>query len=132
MALTIAMVHHGYGKSIKLLKPAQAAEALKFSNFAVLVNGFAMAFLKLSIGASLLRLQLGKGMVWIVWASIVISVAANGLVVVGTLFGCSPLAAVWDRSLMPVAKCLPPMATMVNSYIQTGEFMGALVRQCRD
>lgn len=126
------MVHHGYGKSIKMLKPAQTAQALKFSNFAVLINGFAMAFLKLSIGASLLRLQLGKGMVWIVWASIVISVAANGLVIVGTLFGCTPLAAVWDRRLMSVAKCLPPTATMVNSYIQTGQFAPVLVCHCHD
>lgn len=125
MALTIVMVHYGYGKTIGLLKPSQIANAMKFSNFAILVNGFAMAFLKISIGASLLRLQLGKGMVWIVWCSIFVSVAANGLVIVGTLFGCRPLAAVWDRRLMPVAQCLPPTISVIHSYIQTSELAAA-------
>jgi hypothetical protein len=120
MALTTVMVHYGYGKTRLLLDPLQMTGALKFSNFAVLVNGFAMAFLKISIGLSLLRLQLGKGMVWIVWGSIVLSVIVNGLVVVTTLFGCRPLAAVWDRSLMPVATCLPRSVSLWHSYIQTG------------
>ena len=121
MSLTIAMVHYGYGKTRDLLEPGRMTTALKFSNFAVLVNGFAMAFLKISIGVSLLRLQLGRGMAWIVWGSIVLSVACNALVVVITLFGCRPLAAVWDRSLMPVASCLPKGVNAWNSYIQTGK-----------
>ena len=121
MSLTIVMVHYGYGKTRYLLEPSQMTNALKFSNFAVLVNGFAMAFLKISIGLSLLRLQLGKGMVWIVWGSIFLSVFVNALVVVMTLFGCRPLAAVWDRSLMPVATCLPRTVNVANSYVQTGK-----------
>lgn len=120
MALTIVMVDYGYGKTKALLQPSQMTQALKYSNFAVLVNGFAMAFLKISIGLSLLRLQLGKGMVWIVWGSIFLSVVVNGLVVVTTLFGCRPLAAAWDRSLMPVATCLPRTVTVAHSYTQTG------------
>lgn len=120
MALTIVMVDYGYGKTKALLQPPQMTEALKYSNFAVLVNGFAMAFLKISIGLSLLRLQLGKGMVWIVWGSIFLSVVVNGLVVVTTLFGCRPLAAAWDRSLMSVATCLPRTVTVAHSYTQTG------------
>jgi len=120
MALTIVMVDYGYGKTKALLKPSDMTQALKHSNFAVLVNGFAMAFLKISIGQSLLRLQLGKGMVWIVWGSIFLSVVVNGLVVVTTLFGCRPLAAAWDRSLMPVATCLPRTVTVAHSYTQTG------------
>jgi hypothetical protein len=120
MALTIVMVDYGYGKTKALLKPSDMTQALKYSNFAVLVNGFAMAFLKISIGQSLLRLQLGKGMVWIVWGSIFLSVVVNGLVVVTTLFGCRPLAAAWDRSLMPVATCLPRTVTVAHSYTQTG------------
>lgn len=120
MALTIVMVDYGYGKTKALLEPSQMTQALKYSNFAVLVNGFAMAFLKISIGLSLLRLQLGKGMVWIVWGSIFLSVVVNGLVVVTTLFGCRPLAAAWDRSLMPAATCLPRTVTVAHSYTQTG------------
>lgn len=121
LALTIAMVHYGYGKSRYLLEPTQMTSALKFSNFAVLVNGFAMAFLKISIGLSLLRLQLGKGMNWIVWGSIFLSVVVNLLVVVTTLFGCRPLAATWDRSLMPIATCLPRTVNVAHSYVQTGK-----------
>jgi hypothetical protein len=121
MCLTIAMVHYGYGKSRYLLQPSQMANAMKFSNFAVLVNGFAMAFLKISIGLSLLRLQLGKGMVWIVWGAMILSVCVNLLVVVTTLFGCRPLAATWDRSLMPIASCLPRTVNVSHSYIQTSK-----------
>jgi hypothetical protein len=120
MALTIVMVDYGYGKTKALLEPSRMTQALKYSNFAVLVNGFAMAFLKISIGMSLLRLQLGKGMVWIVWGSVFLSVVVNGLVVVTTLFGCRPLAAAWDRSLAPVATCLPRTVTVAHSYTQTG------------
>lgn len=119
MALTIVMVHHGYGKTRYLLEPTQMAAAMKYSNFAILVNGFAMAFLKISIGLSLLRLQLGKGMVWIVRGSIFLSVVVNMLVIVTSLFGCRPLAAVWDRSLMPIATCLPRTVNVANSYVQT-------------
>jgi hypothetical protein len=120
MAVTIVMVDYGYGKTKALLEPSRMTQALKYSNFAVLVNGFAMAFLKISIGMSLLRLQLGKGMVWIVWGSVFLSVVVNGLVVVTTLFGCRPLAAAWDRSLAPVATCLPRTVTVAHSYTQTG------------
>jgi hypothetical protein len=121
MALTIAMVHYGYGKTRYLLQPAQMTSAMKFSNFAILVNGFAMAFLKISIGLSLLRLQLGNGMKWIVWGSMFLSIVVNMLVIVTSLFGCRPLAAVWDRSLMPVATCLPRSVSVANSYTQTSK-----------
>ena len=114
MALTIVMVDYGYAKTKALLQSPEMTEALKYPNFALLNNGFAMALLKISIGLSLLRLQLGKGMVWIVWSSIFLSVMVNGLVVVTTLFGCRLLAAVWDRSLMPVATCLPRTATVAH------------------
>lgn len=121
MALTIAMVDHGYGRRMDTLDHDRATTALKFSNFAVLINGFAMAFLKVSIGLSILRLQLDRTMTWVVWSSVVFAVIVNGLVVVTTLFGCRPLAATWDKSLMPVATCLPLTVNVVNSYIQTGK-----------
>jgi hypothetical protein len=121
LSLTIAMVHHGYGKTKYLLDHAQMTTALKYSNFAVLVNGFAMAFLKISVGMSLLRLQLGKGIIWIVWGSIILSVFVNALTLVTSLFGCTPLAAVWDKSLMPTSTCLPRTVYVANSYIQASE-----------
>lgn len=120
MSLTIAMVHNGYGKTWTLLEPAHMVQALKYSNFAVLVNGFAMAFLKISIGLTLLRLNLDKRMNRIVWASILLSVAVNMLVVPTTLFGCRPLAAVWDRSLWATADCFPRTVNVAFSYTQTG------------
>ena len=121
MGLTIAMVRDGYGKTRYLLEPAQMTSAMKFSNFAILVNGFAMAFLKISIGLSLLRLQFGNGMKWIVWGSMFLSIVVNMLVIVTSLFGCRPLAAVWDRSLMPIATCLPRSVSVANSYTQTSK-----------
>jgi hypothetical protein len=126
MGLTIAMVRDGYGKTRYLLQPAQMTSAMKFSNFAILVNGFAMAFLKISIGLSLLRLQLGKGMARIIWCSMFLSIVVNMLVIVTSLFGCRPLAAVWDRSLMPIATCLPRSVSVANSYTQTGKLIDSL------
>jgi hypothetical protein len=123
LSLTVAMVHYGYGKTKALLDHAQMTTALKYSNFAVLVNGFAMAFLKISVGMSLLRLQLGKGMIWIVWISIFLSVAVNALVLVTSLFGCRPIAAIWDKSLMPTSTCLPRTVYVANGYVQASKSM---------
>lgn len=114
--LTITIVHYGYGKTYMLLEPADMVQALKYSNFAVLVNGFAMAYLKISIGLTLLRLNLNKGMNRMVWASIFLSVAVNMLVLVGSLFACRPIAAVWNRSLWPIADCLPRTVNVARSY----------------
>jgi hypothetical protein len=99
------------------LNPQQKIDANKFSNFAVLDNGFAMAFVKLSIGFSLLRLQLGKGMTAIVWVSIAISVVCNMMVLVGSLFGCRPIQGIWNKAIE--ADCNPPIVNVVASYIQT-------------
>ena len=121
LSLTVAMVHYGYGKTKFLLDHAQMTTALKYSNFAVLVNGFAMAFLKISVGMSLLRLQLGRGMIWIVWFSIFLSVAVNALTLVTSLFGCRPIAAIWDKSLMPTSTCLPRTVYVANGYIQASK-----------
>ena len=123
MSLTVAMVANGYGKTVEVIEPSHMTRSLKYSNFAVLINGFSMAFLKVSIGLSILRLQLGKSMYWIVVGSIVLSVVCNALVVVSTLFGCRPLEAVWNRQLLLAgeASCLPRIVNMSNSYVQTGK-----------
>lgn len=80
-----------------------------------------MVFLKLSIGASLLRLKLGRGMGWIVWGLVIISVLCNALVVIGSLFSCTPIDAIWDRSLDNFT-CIPGKYVVGSSYGQTGTY----------
>lgn len=120
MALTIAMCENGYGKSVAKLDPSDRIQASKFSNFALLINGFSMAFLKISIGLSLLRLQLGRNMSWFIWAAIVLSVLCNAIVVVGSLFACRPIEAIWNKTLENFS-CIDRRVNVANSYVQTGE-----------
>lgn len=80
-----------------------------------------MLFLKLSIGASLLRLQLGRGMNWIVWFSILLSVCANAMTLIGSLFQCVPMEAIWNISL-PNYTCIPKKYVVGSAYAQAGQF----------
>lgn len=119
LSLTIVKCTYGYGTPISQLSASDAVQALKFNNFGVLLNGFSMVFLKVSIGATLLRLQFGRGMAWIVWGFVIISVLCNALVVVGSLFSCTPIEAIWDRSIDSFT-CIPGKYVVGSSYCQTG------------
>ncbi|QDS77605.1 hypothetical protein FKW77_002002 [Venturia effusa] len=119
LVLVIIGASHGYGKHISQIAPSETVKALKAINFTVLTNGICMIFLKLSIGASLLRLQLGRGMTWIVWISIFISVCCNSMVLVGSIFACVPMAAIWDISL-PHYTCIPKRYVVGSGYAQAG------------
>ncbi|KAE9976078.1 hypothetical protein EG328_002849 [Venturia inaequalis] len=116
-ALVVVGCSHGYGTSIYQLDPAEAAHALKAFNFTILTNGICMILLKLSIGASLLRLQLGRGMNWIVWLSIFISVCANAMTLIGSCFQCVPMEAIWNIRL-PNYTCIPKKYVVGSSYAQ--------------
>lgn len=94
---------------------------MKAFNFTILTNGICMLFLKLSIGASLLRLQLGIGMNWIVWVFILISVCCNAMVTIGSLFACRPMEAIWNLGLENYT-CIPRKYVVGSSYAQAGEF----------
>lgn len=111
---------HGYGTSIFQLDPADAVLALKAVNFTVLTNAICMVFLKLSIGASLLRLQIGRGMSWIVWLSILISVCSNAMVLVGSVFQCVPMEAIWNIGIENHT-CIPRKYVVGSSYAQAGQ-----------
>ncbi|KAK6072558.1 hypothetical protein SCUP234_09108 [Seiridium cupressi] len=99
LSLSMAMTSHGYGNSLYKLSSYDRIEALKFSNFSIFVNGFNMAFLKISIGAALLRIGLGRTMTVMIWASITISVICNAMVIPGSLFFCRPMDAIWNKGL---------------------------------
>ncbi|TID17929.1 hypothetical protein E2P81_ATG10900 [Venturia nashicola] len=108
---------HGYGTSIHQLAPADAVLALKATNFSVITNMICMIFLKLSIAASLLRLQLGRGMNWIVWLSVFISICSNAMALLGSVFQCVPMEAIWNINL-PNYTCLPKKYVVGASYAQ--------------
>lgn len=116
------MVIHGYGKSIYTLSADDRIEALKYSNFSVLVNGFNMAALKISIGMALLRIEFGRSMNITIWTFIFISVVCNAMVLPGTLFLCKPMEAIWNKALPAgTYTCLPSSVNVAASYTQTGE-----------
>ncbi|KAK9770491.1 putative Integral membrane protein [Seiridium cardinale] len=91
IALTIVMYSYGYGTTIYALDTWQKVGCTKYSGFSAMMNGFSMAFLKCSIGASLLRLQFGRGMTIVVWVCITISILCNSVTLIGSLFKCRPI-----------------------------------------
>lgn len=115
------MTSHGYGNSMYKLSSDDRIEALKFSNFSVFVNGFNMAFLKISIGMALLRIGLGKTMNTMIWISIFISVCCNAMVIFGSLLFCRPMEAIWNKGLPTgTYECWPKTYNIGFSYTQTG------------
>ncbi|KAH8195335.1 hypothetical protein TruAng_010503 [Truncatella angustata] len=123
LSLSMAMTSHGYGNSMYTLSASDRINALKFSNFSIFVNGFNMAFLKISIGAALLRIGLGKTMYVMIWVAIVLSILCNAMVIPGTFFQCRPMEAIWNKGL-PVGSytCWSKSFSVVASYIQTDLF----------
>ncbi|KAK6063635.1 hypothetical protein SCUP515_12269 [Seiridium cupressi] len=120
LSLSMAMTSHGYGNSLYKLSSYDRIEALKFSNFSIFVNGFNMAFLKISIGAALLRIGLGRTMTVMIWASITISVICNAMVIPGSLFFCRPMDAIWNKGLPKgTYECWPKTYNVAFSYTQT-------------
>ncbi|KAK9418840.1 putative Integral membrane protein [Seiridium unicorne] len=117
IALTIVMYSYGYGTTIYALDTWQKVGCTKFSGFSAMMNGFSMAFLKCSIGASLLRLQFGRGMTIVVWICITISILCNSVTLIGSLFKCRPIQGIWDKTIE--ADCLPQIVSMIDAYIQT-------------
>lgn len=76
-----------------------------------------MCTLKVSIGVSLLRLQLSKRFNIVIWISIVISLLVNLTVFPGTFAACRPIARVWDRNIP--GHCWPSITNTAFSYTQT-------------
>ena len=95
-ALGIASAANGYGKPILTIPPAHIPEAMKFSNFGILTNGVAMGTMKLSIGFSMLRIQLARTFTVIVWFTMVLSVLVNMNVLIGCFKSCTPMEKIWN------------------------------------
>lgn len=114
---TFACIAHGLGISRFEDDTINISAALKFSQFAIFCNGIAMCALKVSIGVSLLRLQLSKVFNAIVWTSIVVSVLVNLTVFLGTFATCRPMARIWNRTIP--GECWSPVVTTAFSYSQT-------------
>ncbi|PGH33029.1 hypothetical protein GX50_04175 [[Emmonsia] crescens] len=117
--LTIAGIAHGSGKPFLTLDIADVVQAMKFSTFAILCNGLAMAFLKVGIGFSLLRLNLSKIFNLAVIACIVISLIVNLTVIPTTFAGCTPINKTWNKDPRIPGSCWPRKVSLAMSYLQT-------------
>lgn len=96
--------------------------AMKFSNFAVFCNGFAMALLKVGIGMSLLRIQLNRAFSVIVILAIIASLLVNLTVLGGSFAACKPMEKIWNKDPSIEGTCWPSAATLALSYTQTGKY----------
>ncbi|KAB2570999.1 hypothetical protein DIS24_g12422, partial [Lasiodiplodia hormozganensis] len=116
-ALGIASAANGYGKPILTIPPAHIPEAMKFSNFGILTNGVAMGTMKLSIGFSMLRIQLARTFTVIVWFTMVLSVLVNMNVLIGCFKSCTPMEKIWNP--MIDGTCWPISVNVALAYLQS-------------
>ncbi|GME45226.1 hypothetical protein GTA08_BOTSDO12055 [Neofusicoccum parvum] len=126
-AMLLASVANGYGKPIlSITPPTKIPEALKYSNFGVLTNGIAMGTMKMSIGFSMLRIQLAKTFTIIIWITMVLSVLVNMNVLVGCFKSCTPMERIWDLTVP--GTCWPTQVNVVLAYLQsTGNILTDLL-----
>lgn len=104
-------------------KPMSAVmEGNKGSFLAIPVWGMAMAFIKASIGLTLLHIQQNYWFQGVVWTNIGLSAAYGLSNMFFILFSCRPLAAAWGDFADPAeANCLPP------SSLKAAALTGAIV-----
>lgn len=119
-AMNISSAVNGYGKPIMAIPPAKIPEALKYSNFGILTNGVAMGTMKMSIGFSMLRIQLAKPFTIVVWMTMVLSVLVNLNVLVGCFKSCTPMERIWNLAVP--GTCWPTEVNVTLAYLQSSKF----------
>lgn len=102
------------------LDSLDVVEAMKYSNFAVFCNGLAMAFLKVGIGASLLRINLSRVFSVVIILSIIVSLVVNLTVFGGSFAACQPIEKIWNKDPTLDGTCWPRKVSLAFSYLQTG------------
>jgi hypothetical protein len=83
----------------------------------IIQAGFAIGFLKISIGFNLLRLSPAKWYKWSLWTVIFFVVGVTFHVMFVFLFQCKPLAGAWDKSIK--AECMPINVFLGNALSNT-------------
>ncbi|EXJ76306.1 uncharacterized protein A1O5_00814 [Cladophialophora psammophila CBS 110553] len=115
--LTIAQMKKGLGLTISQVKLADLVPLLKYTQFAIFLNGIGMCFMKVGIGLSLLRLSLSKTFNYAVMGCIVLSLLVNLIVFPGVFAQCQPMNKLWNPSIE--GTCWPKRASLAFSYTQT-------------
>ncbi|KAL1614876.1 hypothetical protein SLS54_009430 [Diplodia seriata] len=116
-ALGVESAKHGYGKSILLIPPADISEAMKYSNFGILTNGVAMGTMKMSIGFSMLRIQLARSFTIVIWFTMALSVLVNLNPLVGCFKSCTPMEKIWNPTIP--GTCWPTQVNVGLAYLQS-------------
>jgi hypothetical protein len=120
LALTILEAKYGLGRPITTVDLPDIIKVLKYTTFAIFVNGLSMGFLKIGIGIGLLRLRLSKVFNYAVIIAVLISSLVNFIVFPGTFGQCRPLAKQWNPSLP--GNCWSKKTSLAFSYTQTCKF----------
>ncbi|KAM7220114.1 hypothetical protein V8F06_004442 [Rhypophila decipiens] len=96
--------------------PAALLEGQKGSFLSIPIWGMAMAFIKISIGLTLLRIDTSLFFRIFVWANIGLAASYGFGNLWFILFSCQPLSAAWGDFADPEsATCLPPSAIRIAS-----------------
>lgn len=115
--MSIASAVNGYGKHMLTVPADNLLEALKYSNFGILTNGIAMGTMKLSIGFSMLRIQLDRAFTVTVWLTMFLSVLVNLNVLFGCFKSCTPMEKIWNPMLP--GTCWPTNVNVALAYLQS-------------
>ncbi len=116
--LSIASIHHGVGRHIFSIPPAQAMMAAKLNTIAQPFNIWALFFVKASIMTLLLRLQPGKIYRYILWSTLGLLLSITIASFIITMAQCQPLAKEWNPTLP--GTCWPSATFQDAAYILSG------------
>ena len=87
---------------------------------AEVLNLISMFFTKLSIATFLMYLDFAKRYKVIIWLTIVIIFAINGIMTLVTILGsCNPIVLNWDKS--GPGSCWPRSVNAIATYIQSSK-----------
>ncbi|KAK5659901.1 hypothetical protein OQA88_13365 [Cercophora sp. LCS_1] len=94
-----------------------ATNAMKLSYLAIPVWGASMTCIKLSVALTLLRIPVNR--TWVAFLYIITALQAAYFIgnTVYAFLVCQPLAAIWDFSLLPTAKCLGANTSRIASNV---------------
>ncbi|KAF4634310.1 hypothetical protein G7Y89_g3798 [Cudoniella acicularis] len=119
--LQIASCARGLGRYSAFVSPLDASKAKKYYIIAGCISIFAVAFVRISVAFTLLRLKdslQSKGWRWVLWASIAVQALCAVVAEIIQLNTCHPLRAVWEN--VQGAQCFSPLGIHLYSYIYSG------------
>ena len=125
LAAFVLLRPHAFLTNAEPKSPSTLLAAQKGAFLSIPIWGMAMAFIKASVGLTLLRIQTSAWFKAFVWLNVAVAAAYGFGNMWFILFSCQPLSAAWGDLADPEsAKCLPPSAIRIAAV--TGAVVSVL------